>query len=393
MTQLSNTEFKNATASLFPTNGSGQISAEDLRTQFDNTADSLPFKLTGQSAAPTANDDAANTGGNGVFEIGDFWIDETADLAYVCVDNTATAAVWVDITAAGGGGGSVSATGTPVNNQLAVWTNATTVEGDANLTWDGVDVTITGAASGIRLDDTDLTGTHEITTNAANLTFRADPTNVDASSNIAFEVDGGEVMRINGSGFVGIGRTPSTVLDIEAASTNVRLRDTDTASGGYAQFTSGSNAQFRIQADVTGAEPSSYITFEVDGTEHARIDANGDFEVNGNIVYDAEIQSASTSFTLALTDQSTIQEIDAGAGAVTITIPTNASVAFPIGSIIDFTTIDGTNTITLDADVGVTLNGVSGGQGNFTGTNYESVKLYKRATDEWVVQGAIGAVA
>lgn len=37
----------------------------------------------------------------------------------------------------GGGGGNVSNTGTPVNNQIAVWTNATTIEGDTSLTWDG----------------------------------------------------------------------------------------------------------------------------------------------------------------------------------------------------------------------------------------------------------------
>jgi hypothetical protein len=35
------------------------------------------------------------------------------------------------------GGGNVSNTGTPVNNQLAVWTDATTIEGDASLTYDG----------------------------------------------------------------------------------------------------------------------------------------------------------------------------------------------------------------------------------------------------------------
>lgn len=34
------------------------------------------------------------------------------------------------------GGGNVSNTGTPVNNQIAVWTNATTIEGDADLTFD-----------------------------------------------------------------------------------------------------------------------------------------------------------------------------------------------------------------------------------------------------------------
>lgn len=34
-------------------------------------------------------------------------------------------------------GGNVSNSGTPVNNQLAVWTGTTTIEGDAKLTWDG----------------------------------------------------------------------------------------------------------------------------------------------------------------------------------------------------------------------------------------------------------------
>ena len=42
------------------------------------------------------------------------------------------------------GGGNVSNTGTPVDNQLAVWTNATTIEGDANLTWDATTLAITG---------------------------------------------------------------------------------------------------------------------------------------------------------------------------------------------------------------------------------------------------------
>lgn len=36
--------------------------------------------------------------------------------------------------------GSVSVSGTPVNNQLAIWTNASTIEGDADLTYDGSSV-------------------------------------------------------------------------------------------------------------------------------------------------------------------------------------------------------------------------------------------------------------
>jgi hypothetical protein len=50
---------------------------------------------------------------------------------------------WVQINTGGGGGG-VSATGTPLNDQLAVWTSASSIEGDPNLTWDGTQMTVTG---------------------------------------------------------------------------------------------------------------------------------------------------------------------------------------------------------------------------------------------------------
>ena len=46
------------------------------------------------------------------------------------------------------GGGNVSNTGTPVDGQIAVWTDSTTVEGDASLTFDTSDDTLVIAASG-----------------------------------------------------------------------------------------------------------------------------------------------------------------------------------------------------------------------------------------------------
>jgi hypothetical protein len=42
------------------------------------------------------------------------------------------------------GSGTVDVSGTPVNNQLAVWVDADTLEGDANLTWSGTILNITG---------------------------------------------------------------------------------------------------------------------------------------------------------------------------------------------------------------------------------------------------------
>jgi len=48
---------------------------------------------------------------------------------------------------AAGGGGNVSNTGTPLNNQIAVWTDATTVEGSSDITWNGTIFTVGGNAS------------------------------------------------------------------------------------------------------------------------------------------------------------------------------------------------------------------------------------------------------
>lgn len=49
--------------------------------------------LVGQTAAPTVNEDS----GDG-YLVGLIWVDETNDDAYICLDNTATAAVWKKIT-------------------------------------------------------------------------------------------------------------------------------------------------------------------------------------------------------------------------------------------------------------------------------------------------------
>ena len=49
-----------------------------------------------------------------------------------------------DLKADAGGAGSVSIGGTPLNNQLAVWTSASQIEGDANLLWNGGSLDITG---------------------------------------------------------------------------------------------------------------------------------------------------------------------------------------------------------------------------------------------------------
>jgi len=59
--------------------------------------DDLPKSKLDATVAPGATDDS----GSG-YAVGSKWVDVTADKAYVCVDSTASAAVWKDVTASGG---------------------------------------------------------------------------------------------------------------------------------------------------------------------------------------------------------------------------------------------------------------------------------------------------
>lgn len=57
-----------------------------------------PYVWRKKTAAPTANDDSSAG-----YVVGDRWVDETNDKEYVCLDNTATAAVWTETTGAAAG--------------------------------------------------------------------------------------------------------------------------------------------------------------------------------------------------------------------------------------------------------------------------------------------------
>jgi hypothetical protein len=54
----------------------------------------IPYNTYNKTAAPTTNDDASGTAGNGTFSVGSVWIDLTDNVEWVCVDDTAAAAQW-----------------------------------------------------------------------------------------------------------------------------------------------------------------------------------------------------------------------------------------------------------------------------------------------------------
>lgn len=99
------------------------------------------------------------------------------------------------------------------------------------------------------------------------------------------------------------------------------------------------------------------------------------------------INSQTDSYTLVLGDKGKIIEISKATG-VTLTVPPNSSVAFPVNSMIEIVQM-GAGQITVAAGSGVTIRS-SGAKLKLTG-QYSGATLYKRATDEWVLVGDIAA--
>lgn len=94
--------------------------------------------------------------------------------------------------------------------------------------------------------------------------------------------------------------------------------------------------------------------------------------------------SSSTSRTLILTDSSKKIEMSGGG---TITIPTDASVAFPIGTQI-LILQTGTSQVTLSGSSGVTVNGTPGLK---LRDQWSSATIIKRGSDLWVAIGDLAA--
>jgi hypothetical protein len=88
-----------------------------------------------------------------------------------------------------------------------------------------------------------------------------------------------------------------------------------------------------------------------------------------------------TSYTLALADNHRLVEC-ANAGAIAVTVPADAAVAFPIGARIEIVQA-GAGQITVGG-AGITLRLPTGKQAK-TRLQYSIIVLTKRNTDEWIL--------
>ena len=95
------------------------------------------------------------------------------------------------------------------------------------------------------------------------------------------------------------------------------------------------------------------------------------------------IVQKTASYTLSsLTERDNLIEVSSTSGT-TITIPTNATLALPVGTSIDILQTN-TGQVTIAGAAGVTVNGTPGLK---LRAQWSSATLFKRATDTWVVMG------
>lgn len=193
---------------------------------------------------------------------------------------------------------------------------------------------------------------------------------------------------------VGIGTTPSFKLDIGGSTRSLDAFVGNNTNGWGRFLTSGGALYVQAGSLNSGSAVAQDIVFTnmYGGTERFRIGGTGSI-TSANLAdavgYKGLPQNyqGSTTYTLALTDQG--KHVLFEGAASTMTIPTNASVAFPIGASIVIIN-DTTNTRTISPASGVTL--VWAGNGAATGTRSmgtgSMATLVKIGTDKWYIIGA-----
>ncbi len=124
-----------------------------------------------------------------------------------------------------------------------------------------------------------------------------------------------------------------------------------------------------------------YDTLKVGGIEYA-----DGVQVKQGVPSLTAINQQAGAYTVALADRDKLVEVSSASG-VTLTIPANSSVAYPVGTSIDILQT-GAGQVTIAGAGGVTVNATPGLK---LRTQWSSATLFKRATDTWVVFGDLSA--
>lgn len=157
------------------------------------------------------------------------------------------------------------------------------------------------------------------------------------------------------------------------------------SSAGFATAAQGTLADNALPASSYTASDVLTKVKTVDGTgsglDADLLDGKDSLEFFGNTV---DINTQAASYTLVLADKGRTIFMN-NASANTLTIPTNAVVAFPVGTQIDIVQIGAGKTTV--AGAGTTINSVSSYKS--LSARYAGASLIKTATDTWLLIGSL----
>lgn len=117
------------------------------------------------------------------------------------------------------------------------------------------------------------------------------------------------------------------------------------------------------------------------------ITGTGNVDITGNVIAQSAINAQTgLSYTLVLGDASKLVTLSNASG-VTLSIPANSSVAFPIGTKVDIAQL-GAGQVTVSPSAGVTVNSTPTLK---TREQYSAATCIKTGTDTWLLVGDLAS--
>ena len=215
--------------------------------------------------------------------------------------------------------------------------------------------------------------------------------NADISASAAIELSklatstAGNIIVYNASGVpTSVAESGDVTINasgVTAISSGVIVNDDINASAGIDKTKISGTA---ITAGDNGTVTSTMIA---DGTI-VNADINASAAIEQNKIADLIIDTKTANYTLVLTDKNKFIEMNVGS-ANTVSIPTDASVNFPIGSQINITQYGTGKTQVVAVTPGTTS--VRSTPGAFLRAQYSSATIIKRAANEWYLIGDLSA--
>lgn len=212
-----------------------------------------------------------------------------------------------------------------------------------------------------------------------------------------------ENLEITGDLIVGGTTTTVNATDLVVTDPLIYVGEGNSANvvdlGVVASFDNGAYQHTGIVRDATDGvwklfssvedEPTTTINFSqavYDTLKVGGIEYSDGTQIKVGVPSLTEINQQSGAYTTVLADRDKLVEVSSGSG-ITVTIPANSAVAYPVGTSIDILQT-GAGQVTIAGAGGVTVNATPGLK---LRAQWSSATLFKRATDTWVVYGDLSA--